>query len=157
MILQVYSSLRRLSQKTQQVVGYLHYVGFDRHRRSILLQRAIASYFFGNESFPRWKKYCQELGLPYTGNTLPDVEEMVIKMSVGPSQVDYYEDTVTQQFDSALDFFRHLKKLGASTQKEGRSLSAREFSMLVDHWDAQAKGSVNIDYHVIFLAVKKDY
>jgi malonyl-CoA O-methyltransferase len=113
--------------------------------------------FFGNESFPKWKKYCQELGLPYTGNTLPDVEEMVVKMSVGPSQVDYYEDTVSQQFGSALDFFSHLKKLGAATQKEGRPLTAQELSMLIDYWDEQADGPIQVDYHVIFLAVKKDY
>lgn len=113
--------------------------------------------FPGNESFPRWKKYCRELGLPYTGNTLPDVEEMVIKMSVDSSQVDYYEDTVTETFDSALDFFRNLKKVGASTQKEGRSLSASEMSLLINHWDSQSDNPVEVDYHVIFLAVKKDF
>ncbi|MCW9707207.1 methyltransferase domain-containing protein [Fodinibius salsisoli] len=113
--------------------------------------------FPGNESFPRWKKYCRELGLPYTGNTLPDVEEVVIKMSVEPSQVDYYEDTVTETFSSALDFFRSLKNIGASTQKEGRALSPSELSLLIDHWDSQSEGPVKVDYHVVFLAVKKDF
>lgn len=113
--------------------------------------------FPGNESFPRWKKYCRELGLPYTGNTLPDVEEVVIKMSLDSSQVDYYEDTVTETFDSALDFFRSLKDIGASAQKEGRALSASEMSLLIDHWDFQSNGPVKVDYHVVFLAVKKDF
>lgn len=113
--------------------------------------------FPGNESFPRWKKYCRELGLPYTGNTLPDVEEVVIKMSVEPSQVDYYEDTVTETFDSALDFFRSLKNIGASTQKEGRALSASEMSLLIDYWDSQSDDPVQVDYHVVFLAVKKNF
>lgn len=113
--------------------------------------------FPGNESFPRWKKYCRDLGLPYTGNELPDVEEMVIKMSVDSSQVDYYEDTVTETFDSALDFFKSLKNIGASTQKKGRALSASEMSLLIDHWDSQSDGPVKVDYHIVFLAVKKDF
>ncbi|HET6528362.1 MAG TPA: methyltransferase domain-containing protein [Balneolaceae bacterium] len=113
--------------------------------------------FPGNESFPNWRRYCRELGLPFTGNPWPDVEEIVVKMSVGPSQVDYYEDTVTQTFDSARDFFNHRKAIGASTQTAGRSLTADELSLLVDHWDSSTEGKVKVNYHIIFLAVKRDY
>jgi malonyl-CoA O-methyltransferase len=113
--------------------------------------------FPGNESFPEWQKQCQELGLPFTGNTLPDVEEMVVKMSVGPAQVDYYEDTVSKSYESARDFFRDLKNLGADTQRSGRSLTPKEFSLLINHWDSSAEGNIRVSYHLIFLAVKRDY
>ncbi|HEX6981483.1 MAG TPA: methyltransferase domain-containing protein [Balneolaceae bacterium] len=113
--------------------------------------------FPGSESFPEWRKYCRELGLPFTGNPLPDVEEVVIKMSVGPAQVDYYEDTVTQTFESSRDFFKQLKQIGASTSKEGKSLSPRQFSMLIDHWDSSTEGKIKVSYHVVFLAVKRDF
>lgn len=113
--------------------------------------------FPGNESFPGWRKHCRELGLPFTANPMPDVEEMVVKMSLGPSQVDYYEDTVTQTFDSSRDFFTHLKKIGASTRKEGRSLRPGELTMLINHWDSSAGGPVTVRYHVVFLAVKRDF
>jgi len=113
--------------------------------------------FPGNESFPQWREKCQELGLPFTGNDLPDVEEMVVKMSLGPAQLDYYEDTITQTYESAGDFFRHLKQVGASTQQSGRSLSPRELKMLIDHWDTSSEGEVSVSYHVVFLAVKKDF
>jgi malonyl-CoA O-methyltransferase len=113
--------------------------------------------FPGSESFPEWREKCRDLGLPFTRNPLPDVEEMVIKMSLGPAQVDYYEDTITQTFGSARDFFRHLKKLGASTKRQGRSLSAKELSMLIDHWDDSTDGKVKISYHIVFLAVKRDF
>ncbi len=112
--------------------------------------------FPGNESFPEWKEPCRKLGLPFTGNTLPDTEEMVIKLSAGPAQVDFYEDTVTQTFGSARDFFRQLKHLGAGTQKEGRPLSPKELSLLIDHWDDSAGEEVRISYHIVFLAVKRD-
>ena len=113
--------------------------------------------FPANESFPEWKRHCRELGLPFTGNSLPDVEEMVVKMSVGPSQVDYYEDTVKQTFNSALDFFQQLRQVGASTQLEGRSLSKRERTLLIDHWDQSTTGAVTVSYHIVFLAVKRNY
>ncbi|MEL7834441.1 methyltransferase domain-containing protein [Fodinibius sp. Rm-B-1B1-1] len=113
--------------------------------------------FPGNESFPQWKKHCQELGLPFTGNELPDVEEMVIKMSVGPAQVDYYEDTITQTYESADDFFEELKQLGMGTQIKGRHLTSDERQLLVDHWDNSTEGDITVNYHVVFLAVKRDF
>lgn len=113
--------------------------------------------FPGKESFPEWRKMCEELGLPFTGNELPDVEEMVVKMSVGPAQVDFYEDTITQTYDSAGDFFRELKNIGADTQCEGRSLTPKELSLLINHWDSTTEGKVVVSYHIVFLAVKRDY
>ncbi|WP_138429509.1 methyltransferase domain-containing protein [Fodinibius saliphilus] len=113
--------------------------------------------FPGSESFPEWKQKCKELGLPYTGNELPDVEEMVVKMSLGPAQVDYYEDTVTQRFTSAEAFFRKFKTIGTATQKKGRSLSPKELSLLIDHWNESANGDITVSYHLVFLAVKRDF
>ncbi|MDR8392326.1 methyltransferase domain-containing protein [Aliifodinibius sp. S!AR15-10] len=113
--------------------------------------------FPGNESFPEWKEACRELGLPYTGNELPDTEEILIKLSGGPVQVDYYEDTVTQQFDSAADFFRHIKKVGAGTQQQGRHLSPKELQLLINHWDEKSDGNIQVSYHVVFIAVKRNF
>ncbi|GAA5520890.1 methyltransferase domain-containing protein [Aliifodinibius salicampi] len=114
--------------------------------------------FPGSESFPQWREYCQQLGIPYTGNILPDVEEMVIKMSLGPAQVDYYEDTIYQSFESARNFFEYLKKIGAGTQTEGRGLTKREMNLLINEWDASSTGdTVKVSWHGVFLAVKRDY
>lgn len=112
--------------------------------------------FPGHESFPEWRRHAEALGLPFTRNALPDTEEMVVKLSSEITQVDYYEDTITQQFPSALDFFRHMKRLGAGRQHQGRHLSAREMRLLTDHWDAETSGKdVTVSYHVVFLAVKR--
>lgn len=113
--------------------------------------------FPGNETFPEWKKMCEELGIPFTRNPLPDTEEMVVKLSTGPAQVDYYEDTVTQKFSSAADFFQHLKSIGAATQNSGRHLTSKELKLLVDHWDRQTGGQCTVSYHIVFMAVKRDY
>lgn len=113
--------------------------------------------FPGNESYPEWKEKCQELGLPFTGMELPDVEEMVVKMSVGPAQVDYYEDTVTRSFESARAFFEHRKSIGAETPKEGGSLDPDDREMLINHWDDTTDGDISVSYHLVFLVVKRDY
>lgn len=113
--------------------------------------------FPGNDSFPEWKEQCRKLGLPFTGNTLPDTEEVVIKLSAGPAQVDFYEDTVTRTFDSSRDFFNQLKRLGAGTQKQGRPLSPKELSLLINQWDSSAGEEIRVSYHIVFLAVKRDF
>lgn len=112
--------------------------------------------FPGSESFPEWRKHARSLGIPFTGNTLPDTEEMVIKLSSAVTQVDYYEDTVTQNFACAADFFHHLKKIGAGKQLSGRPLTLKEMSLLINHWDAQTEGDITVSYHIIFMAVKKN-
>lgn len=113
--------------------------------------------FAGNESFPTWREHCKELGIPFTANQLPDVEEMVVKMSVGPAQVDYYEDTITKTYERANDFFEELKNLGMGTQIEGRHLTSDERKLLVEHWDDTSNGDISVRYHIIFLAVKRDF
>jgi malonyl-CoA O-methyltransferase len=112
--------------------------------------------FPGNHSFEQWYKYCLALGLPYTANALPDVEEVVIKLSMGPVQVDYYENDIFQNFDHSLDFFRHLKAIGASTNTSGKKLSAKQLKLLTNYWDEQQSEGIKVKWHVVYIAAKKD-
>ncbi len=115
--------------------------------------------FPGADSFPEWRKICLELGLPFTGNLLPDTEEMVIKLSIGdgkaPYEVDYYEDTRTVTYPSALDFFRYLKRIGADATLTGKRLTPAQFRLLNRHWDKTSPDGVRISWHMVFLVVKK--
>lgn len=112
--------------------------------------------FPGNKSFPEWWEHCLELGLPFTANTLPDTEELVIKLSLEPVQVDFYEDTITQNFKSSINFFRHLKKIGASVNTSGKSLTTKQLKLLIKHWDESTEGQITVSWHTVYLAVKKD-
>lgn len=112
--------------------------------------------FPGHESFPEWRNTCRELGLPWTGNPMPNTEEMVIKLSMGPARVDYYEDSDTMTFRSSLDFFRHLKRIGAATSRNGKQLTPAQFRLLTRHWDGQSGSGVSVTYHLIFMAIKRD-
>jgi len=112
--------------------------------------------FPGSESFPEWRNHCVELGLPYTANPLPDVNEIVIKLSMGQNQIDFYEDSYTESYQSAFHFFRHLKKIGVTTSMSGKSLSAGDFKKLVEYWDRKTENEITITYHLVFLAIKKN-
>jgi malonyl-CoA O-methyltransferase len=112
--------------------------------------------FPGSDSFPEWRQRCHELGLPFTGNTLPDTEEMVIKLSMGPAQVDFYEDSYTAEFPDALSFFQHLKGIGATKKLHDKQLNAKQFRLLINHWDQSVTGSIKVTWHLVFLALKKD-
>lgn len=112
--------------------------------------------FPGNQSFPAWRTAAEQAEVPYTGNELPDTEEVVVKLSAGPVQVDYYEDTIKQEFSEATDFFRHLKRIGASTVVDDQSLNPSEFRRLIEQWESNSGGSITAEYHVVFIAAKKD-
>lgn len=112
--------------------------------------------FPGSESYPQWKKYCLELGLPFTANELPDIEQVVVNLSMGPVKVDYYEDQSTEHYDDVYAFFRHLKNTGTSTNFNGKKLSAKQLKLLNDYWLQQNNGTIHVHYHTVFIALKKD-
>jgi malonyl-CoA O-methyltransferase len=112
--------------------------------------------FPGSESYPQWRKYCLELGIPFTANKLPDIEQIVVNLSMGPVKVDFYEDQSTETYNDVYSFFRHLKQTGTSTAFSGKSLKPKQLRLLNDYWLQQNNGSVKVHYHTAFLAVKKD-
>jgi malonyl-CoA O-methyltransferase len=112
--------------------------------------------FPGSKSFSNWKSYCLDLGLPFTGNKLPDVEQVVIELSTGPVQVDFYEDTMTDRFDSVFEFFKHMKSKGAGTNMTGKKLTFKQLKLLNEYWLEKEQGKVEVHYHTAFIAAKRD-
>lgn len=112
--------------------------------------------FPGNKSFMEWYECCLELGLPYTVNPLPNIEEVAVKLSLSPVQLDYYENDLFQDFQSSMEFFRHLKEIGAGTSTTGKSLSYKQLKLLTNFWDKKASNNIKAKWHVVYLAVKKD-
>lgn len=131
-------------------------VGLSKLSESIKPGGLLLCSFPGNHSFSQWYENCLELGLPHTANPLPDVEEVVIKLSIEPLQIDYYENDLYEEFKSSLHFFRHLKEIGASESKLQKSLNAKQFRLLVKHWDDKSEGKVKVKWHVVYLAAQKD-
>lgn len=112
--------------------------------------------FPAKESFSNWRQYCLDLGIPFTANSLPDLEQVVIELSNGPVKVDYYEDELTISFDNVFNFFRQLKRTGASSSMSGKQLSVKQLNLLNDYWQKQDGGKVKANYHTAYIAVKRD-
>lgn len=131
-------------------------IGLEKLTKKLKPGGLLLTAFPGNNSFTEWYEHCLKLGLPYTANPLPDVEEVVVKLSVGPVQIDYYENNLTQKFTKSLDFFRNLKAVGAHTSKSNKSLTAKQFKLLTSFWDEHSAPEIKVSWHIVYLAVKKD-
>ena len=131
-------------------------ITLERLGEAILPGGLLLCSFPGEHTFEQWYEHCLELGLPYTANSFPNVEEVVVKLSMGPLQIDYYENNLHQEFNSSIEFFRHLKKIGASENNKGNSLNHKQFKLLLDHWDKQSEDKIKVKWHVVYLAAKKD-
>ncbi len=123
--------------------------------KSLKLGGLMLLAFPGDDSYPEWKKYCLDLGIPFTANKFPDIEQLVIHLSMGPVQVDFYEDQTRESYDDVYSFFRHLKNSGTSANLEGKSLSYKQLKLLNDHWVERQGGSIEVSYHNVFLAIKR--
>lgn len=130
-------------------------IGLEKLGQLLLPGGLLLVSFPGNQSFPEWYQNCLKLGLPYTANPLPDVEEVVIKLSVGPFQIDYYENDLHQKFDDAFEFFKHIKQIGAGYSVSGKSLTGKQLKLLVNHWN-EKESPVSVKWHIVYLAAKKD-
>lgn len=124
--------------------------------KSILPGGLLLTSFPGNQSFEQWYETCLELGLPHTANPLPNVEEVVVKLSMGPMQIDYYENDLYQEFSSSMDFFSHLKRIGASHSLKNTTLNYKQFKLLTGHWDQKTDQNLKVKWHIVYLAAKKD-
>lgn len=131
-------------------------VGLERLTKLLNPGGIMVVAFPGSHSFMEWYECCLELGLPFTANPLPDVEEVVVKLSLNPVQVDYYENDLYQDFSSSIDFFRHIKEIGAGTSMSGKHLSTRQLKLLTSFWDNKTNNQIKAKWHVVYLAVKKD-
>ena len=131
-------------------------IGLEKLTKKLKPGGLLLTAFPGNQSFMEWYECCLELGLPFTANPLPDVEEIVIKLSMGPVQIDYYENDLFENFDSSMEFFRSLKRIGAGVSKTGKSLSQKQLRLLTEFWDKKADNQIKAKWHVVYLAAKKD-
>lgn len=127
----------------------------ERLSKSLKIGGLMLMAFPGDDSYPEWRTFCRDLGIPYTGNPMPDTEQLVIHLSMGPFQVDFYEDQSREEHDSVYAFFRHLKKSGTSTPRYEKSLARKQLKLLNDYWLKKQGGSIEVTYHNVFLALKR--
>ena len=113
--------------------------------------------FPGSRSFYQWKSACDELQIPYTANTLPEWDRLGVQYSMKPVLIDTFDEIYPERYDSALDFFKTLKKTGAYVQKKkDKRLSFRQFRKLLNHMDSKSESVIEIGYHLVYMAIRKN-
>lgn len=111
--------------------------------------------FPGEDSFQEWRSACLDIGIPYTGKPMPGTEPLVIHLSKGPVQVDFYEDQSTFYFDDFNQFLEHMSAGGIDIQGDERQLSDKEINLLNENWKTTREGQIGLTYHNVFLAIKR--
>lgn len=123
--------------------------------KSLKLDGVMLMAFPGEDSFGEWRDTCLNLGIPYTGIELPETEPLVIHLSMGPVQVDFYEDQSMFYYTGLQQFFEQIINGGMEAQKPGRKLTRREIELLEENWNQKKDGAIGMTYHNVFLAVKR--
>jgi malonyl-CoA O-methyltransferase len=130
-------------------------------------EKALENYFFslksggslylafqGPGSFPEWKQSAREIGLPFTGNPMPDPAktENVMKRF---GSYEIFKKEIRLQYKSSLDFFRSLQKIGADHKTNNKNYTKKEFMNLIRYWDKKTENNVIITYEVYFVKGRK--
>lgn len=111
--------------------------------------------FPGEDSFKEWRSMCLDLGIPYTGRSMPGTEPLVIHLSMGPVQVDFYEDQSIFYFDDFNQFLSHVSIGGMDIQGGGRQLTNDEINLLNHNWKTIQDSKIGLTYHNVFMAFKR--
>lgn len=101
-------------------------------------------------SFPEWRQAASKVGVPFTANELPTASDFVqIARSLGYDCITA-EERISIAYPSALDFFRSLKALGASTSLAGNRLRYSQLRRLIRHWHTEPNGQIRVSYKVCY-------
>lgn len=108
--------------------------------------------FLTDDSFPEWKEICLNSKLLCTANTLPSKE--ISEQLAFASIVHYEPFSLELRFSKSIDFFRSLKSIGASTQKDSLGLNPADFRKLTRLWDKREKSSIAVTYKGLILTLQ---
>ena len=111
--------------------------------------------FPNDQSFPEWKRMCDDLSLPFTRNQLPHSAELIQQLSIPPHKIHIFEERITINYNNAADFFRSLKIIGAGCNLKQEKLSVAQMKELIDYWNNQCyPKNIEITYDVTFLGIQ---
>ncbi|WP_107669021.1 methyltransferase domain-containing protein [Cyanothece sp. BG0011] len=111
--------------------------------------------FPNDKSFPEWQKMCDQLNVPFTRNQLPNIEELMQKLSIPPHKIYIYEEQVSINYNNAADFFKSLKIIGAGCNLKQEKLSIPQMKELINYWNHQYyPQKIEVTYDVTFLGIQ---
>lgn len=108
------------------------------------------------DSFPEWKEMCSKVGVPFTGNLLPEPEIFQYCAILHNYPYTIHESKITCTYPSAIQFFKSIKGIGAATSMYGTNLSGVQLRRLLRYWDEQYPNGISITYNLIYGQITKE-
>lgn len=113
-----------------------------------------------NKSFPEWKAVCIQNSLPYSGNSLPEIESIERYCQSKGLTVTLKTQAISTSYQSSLSFFQALKGLGAAmrvqkTTPSSPSPQSNSLLSVIRKWDKERSDNISVTYEVLFGALRK--
>jgi len=110
--------------------------------------------YLGDRSFPEWRSACVALDLPCTVNRLPNSQALMETLHALGYEATAWSEMIEQHYPTAHDFFRSLKKTGASTHSADDRLTLTQMVRLLSSWPKDNNGAVTVTYQINSILVR---
>jgi malonyl-CoA O-methyltransferase len=117
----------------------------------------VALAFPSEESFPEWRRACQRADLPYTGNALPNLQQLLSPLVPLVQDCQFSSQWFSWVYPNPQAFFQHLKALGTSYRPGPPTLSPQQWRHLWRVWAEDCPGEVTVSYHGVFVLLRGGY
>ncbi|MBS1953488.1 MAG: methyltransferase domain-containing protein [Cyanobacteria bacterium SZAS-4] len=108
-------------------------------------------------SFSEWREQCSRTGVPFSANTLPEKSHLIEWCALKSLKLEWIKQPIVCQYDSALDFFKSLKGVGASVNTSGVRLTTSQLRRLVEEWDSNSNRKIVVTYNVLCGRITRGY
>lgn len=100
-------------------------------------------------SFSEWREQCLRANVPFSANALPEKSQLIEWCTLNALTLEWVQQPIVCEYDSALDFFKSLKGVGASVNTSGVRLATTQLRRLIEVWDANKNKKVKVTYKVL--------
>jgi malonyl-ACP O-methyltransferase BioC len=107
-------------------------------------------------SFDEWSQQCRQANVTYTANDLPDKDALINWCREKHLPLEWTHHPIVCEYDSALDFFRSLKNVGANVNTSGQKLTRGQLLHLIKTWDANTNGRLQVTYEVLCARITRE-
>ncbi len=106
-------------------------------------------------TFREWEQQCTRIGVPFTANLLPKKEELIDWCGRHELSLNWEQHSIACNYESALEFFRSVKGVGAAVNTRGLALSPAQLRRLISSWDKHSANEVQVTYIVLCARITR--
>ena len=117
----------------------------------------VAVAFPSNHSFPEWRSACEQSGVPYTANPLPEFQTIVAAIAPAARTCHFATTWHHSEHPNPQHFFQHLKALGTGYRRDRATLTPAQWKHLWQTWQQQIppEQAIKVSYHTVYLLLRR--